>query len=286
MQRQIEILRFQKGKRVEHPAPEAVVESAPPQTPTEAGQLLAVLVDLSLNLPHRSREIRAIASRSYWQSPGSVVARLRRALADANRYLARANAQSVKEQRATGNLICAAFWKDELFVGQVGRGYALLRHPDGFVESFPHQPRQLLPLGASLPPIIHVSYAPLEEGSLLFLGTTELIESLALHPTAFLRRSDLARGATDLVAALSAKDVTGSGVVVGLQMEPVELPAPSPRRSFPSLRRREVREEEVTSVPAAEPEPQPVPEARPPSERDRLPSATPQPKRCTPCSLF
>lgn len=281
MQRQIEILRFQKGKRVEHPAPEAVVESAPPQTPAEAGQLLAVLVDLSLNLPHRSREIRAIASRSYWQSPGSVVARLRRALADANRYLARANAQSIKKQRSTGNLICAAFWKDELFVGQVGRGYALLRHRDGFVESFPHQPRQLLPLGASLPPIIHVSYAPLEEGSLLFLGTTELIESLALHPTAFLRRSDLTRGATDLAAALSAKGVTGTGMVVGLQMEPVELPARSHRRSFPSLRRREVREKEVPSVLAAEPEsePQPVPEAPPPSEARPAARARPLPER-------
>lgn len=270
MQRQIEILRFQRGERVAHPAPEAAVETPPPETPAEAGELLTVLVDLSLNLPHRSREIRAIVSGSYWRSAGSVVARLRRALADANRYLARANAQSVKEQRATGNLICATFWKDELFVGQVGRGHALVRHSDGFVESFPHQPRQLLPLGASLPPIIHVSYAPLEEGSLLFLGTTELVESLALHPAALLRRSDLAGGATDLVAALTAKGVTGTGVVIGTQTEPVVLPTPSHKRSFPSFRRREAapavsREEAATAKP--EPEPQPVFESRPPAVR-------------------
>ncbi|MGC9357673.1 MAG: hypothetical protein ACP5GX_07400, partial [Anaerolineae bacterium] len=149
----------------------------PSDSPPSAGDLLVVLVDLQPHITQHSREIRAMAAEAYWRSTGSVVARLRRALAEANRHLARVNGRSEPDGRALGSITCAVLWNDELFVGQVGPGKALVYHPPGEVEIFPQDERRLLPLGAALPPVIHIGYAPLMEGSALFLATTDLAQS-------------------------------------------------------------------------------------------------------------
>lgn len=265
---QSEVLRFQEGVRSQHAPPEATFEPAPPGTLEDAGRGLAILVDLSPSLPHRSREIRVIIAESYWASEGSVVARLRRALAKANRYLANANAQSPSDQRASGSITCAAFADEEIFLGQVGPANALLYHPEGGVEAFPRDDRPLLPLGAQRPPVIHISYADVLPGSTLFLASTPIAESANLGTwTAALAQPELLRSVGEIQAWVEEKQITGSAVLIHLPRPGAAVTPPkrSPLERFrwrkPSKKRAErgaVRSEtKVDQEKVAEPEEKP-----------------------------
>lgn len=176
MQYFAEILRIQEGKRSQNPPFEATVEHAPPGMPLEAGASIAALVDLTPPLSHRSRELRSIVTNTYWHSTGSIVARMRRALAEANRYLVHANEQSAPGNKATGSLTCAVFSEDEMFLGQVGPAYVYYHHPDEGLKLFPRRDHILIPLGGTLPPIIHIGYAPLEENCTLLMATRPIAE--------------------------------------------------------------------------------------------------------------
>ena len=92
---------------------------------SDAGYQIAVLVDLMPQLPYRSREIRSLVIKTYWASSGSIVARLRRALATANRHLITFN------QKANGNKCAvtspAPFFRTTRHLGQVGAAWRLAR---------------------------------------------------------------------------------------------------------------------------------------------------------------
>ena len=175
---QSELLRFQNGNLTQHAAPGAMVENTPAGRSPQLGEKLAILVNLTPPLPHRSREIRVIAFETYWNSTGSVVARLRRALAAANRHLIQANAQSISAQRASGQISCVVFLSDELFLGQVGAAYVKLKMPDQAIELFPQTERPLTPLGRARPPLIHIGYAKVTPGSILELSTIPASDEL------------------------------------------------------------------------------------------------------------
>jgi hypothetical protein len=177
MQRYSEILRFHEGQRSQHPTPEAAVVVAPPRTPEGVGEHLVILVDLIPQLAHRSRELRVLTASTYWASTGSIVARLRRALAEANRHLVYINAEAPPGSKCSGSITCAVFAGEELFLGQIGAGYAFVHHPDNHVELFPHRDRLLTPVGAALPPVIHIGYTLIEDQATLLLGTTPAVES-------------------------------------------------------------------------------------------------------------
>ncbi len=179
MQREIRVLRFQEGAHSRHPTPEAAVSHPPPGTPLDAGEVLIVVVDLDPPLPHRSRELRTIVVETYWRVSGSIVARMRRALAEANRYLVHENFRALVGSKIVGSLTCAVFTGDEVFFGQVGAGHAFVVHPDGRMEHFPPRDRLLIPLAGTVPPLIHVGYAVLQEGSFLLLATTPVAEAQA-----------------------------------------------------------------------------------------------------------
>ncbi len=164
MQYQSEILRFQEGTRSQHPSPEATIAAAQPGMLSEGGDQIAVLVDLKPRLPYRSRELRSLAVKTYWSSSGSSVARLRRALAAANRHLARFNDKASPGSKCSGSLTCAVFSGEELFLGQVGPAYAFVRHhpKDGAApmeneefELYPPRDSQQVPRGGAVPPIIN-----------------------------------------------------------------------------------------------------------------------------------
>jgi hypothetical protein len=238
MERQSNVIRFQEGIRTRHPPPEANIEPLPPDTPTDAGTHLAVMVDLSPPLPHRSREIRVIAAETYWTTNGSVVARLRRALAEANRYLARANANSSPDQKTSGSITCVAFFDDEMFIGQVGPGHAILyQAKDGF-ETFPQDDEPLLPLGAAVPPVIHIGYADVASESTLLLTTTEIAESMDRRQW----MTDLSSGNfMQVIGGLSDRLVergqTGS-IVLFRYTKTKTTETSASRRRFPLPRRR------------------------------------------------
>ncbi|HEY89424.1 MAG TPA: hypothetical protein G4N98_06795 [Thermoflexia bacterium] len=206
---QSEVLRFQEGMRSCHAAPEAAVEKSPHNVPAQMGEQLAVLVDLAPPLPHRSREIRVIASETYWNSAGSVVARLRRALAAANRYLIQTNMQSISIQRPTGQITCVVFLPEEIFFGQVGPAYARLQLPAHPIESFPQTTRPLLPLGSTRPPLIHIGYAKVTPGSILQLATVEIAGELTTEFTS----TTLAQRGQEWAEQLAAHQSNGSVVL-------------------------------------------------------------------------
>lgn len=234
MQRYSQVLRFQEGKKLnQHPAPGAVVTSAPPGTPANAGEQLAILVDLTPQLSHRSREIRALTASTYWSSSGSIVARLRRALAEANRHLIRANTGAEPGAKCSGSITCAVFSEEETFFGQVGAAYAVVRHPSGHIETFPPRDRLLMPLGGSLPPVIHIGYTVMEEGSTMLLATTPAIESHARERWhAGLAAPDPEKIVEAVTQAMAESRVSGSFVLVRTLPEVLPQPQSEPRRGL------------------------------------------------------
>jgi len=261
MDRQSNVMRFQEGIRTRHPPPEASIEPAPSDTPSDAGTHLAVMVDLSPPLPHRSREIRVIAAETYWTTRGSVVARLRRALAEANRYLARANANSRPDQKTSGSITCVALFEDEMFIGQVGPGHALLYQPKNGLEIFPQDDEPLLPLGATVPPVIHIGYADVVSESTLLLTTTDIVESIGRRQWI----ADLSQDAfTQVMGGLSdrmeSQGQTGSLVLFRYTATAAAEASPN-RRKFPLPRFR--------STDAQPEQPQPTPrDEKPTSPRE------------------
>jgi len=249
-----EILRFQEGVRSQHPTPETSVASAPPGKAQDAGEQLIVLVDLAPHMPHRSREIRASAINTYWASSGSIVARLRRALAEANRRLARVNSNASPGTKCSGNITCAVLSGKELFLGQIGAAYAFVWHPDDSMEVFPQRNRLLIPLGGTLPPVIHIGYTVLEQDSTLLMATTPAAEVQARErwkemlaaPTV----ADIVERITDTMAQ---HGVTGSLALMQMQadIEPVSQAQPPARRVWSLFKRRKKTAAPATPVATA-----------------------------------
>ncbi len=240
MQYQSEILRFQEGTRSQHPSPEATIAAAQPGMLSEGGDQIAVLVDLKPRLPYRSRELRSLAVKTYWSSSGSSVARLRRALAAANRHLARFNDKASPGSKCSGSLTCAVFSGEELFLGQVGPAYAFVRHhpKDGAApmeteefELYPRRDRLLVPLGGAVPPIIHVGYTPMRPDSTVLLATTLIAESQSRE----LWRQCLAIPAFDDLTAQIVREATASqisGTVVSIRALSEAVPQSKRRKSI------------------------------------------------------
>lgn len=222
MRRYSEILRFHEGSRVQASAPEATSETPPPGTSPDVGEQLIVLVDLGPALAHRSRETRTIAARTFWQSDGGIVARLRRALVEANRYVMQEGGRTPQTPSASGNITCAVFSGEELFLGQVGPGNVLLYHPEGRVELFPSTALPMLPLGAALPPAIHVGYAPVAPGSALLIATASVAEAQARSLwVETLAVSEPEQSIEQVLRSMRENRVTGCAVVVHCLPEPV-----------------------------------------------------------------
>ncbi len=267
MQYQTEILRFKEGARSRHPAPDATIAAAQANV-LEAGSQIAVIVDLEPSLPYRSREIRSLVVKAYWNSTGSIVARLRRALAAANRHLIAFNQQSPAGSKCAGTLTCAVFSDDELFLGQVGAAYAYIYHPPdvaqdvrsaGELEIFPKRDRLLIPLGGSAPPIIHIGYTVMRPGSIACLATTQVAEAQAREAwEELLAQPKTALLTSQITRDFSSRNVTGSAILIRAQPAAKSAPWTQSRR----FRRSKIEPEPQT-------ESQPHPAALAPSSGDK-----------------
>lgn len=254
MQYQIEVLRFKEGVRSRHPSPDATVAAARPGALSDAGDQLAVMVDLVPELPYRSREIRTLVVKTYWNSSGSVVARLRRALVAANRHLISFNRKAASGNKCAGNITCAVFSDGELFLGQVGAAYAYVKHPtatptvdpgDASFEVFPKRDRLLVPLGGTVPPVINVGYTVMVPGSVACLATTRAAEALARE--AWLETLALTK--LNAITSALTKDFTTrkvSGSLILFRAQASAEPAPKPWS-------RPLRSSDKTSEVPAEP---------------------------------
>ncbi|HOV49096.1 MAG TPA: hypothetical protein PLM06_10720 [Anaerolineae bacterium] len=264
MRRYSEILRFHDGVRVQATAPEATSELPPVGMSPDAGEQLFVLVDLGPGQAHRSRETRTLAARVYWQSPGGIVARLRRALAEANRYVLQENLRAPQPQSASGNITCAVFAGEELFLGQVGPGNVLLYHAGGEVEIFPSSALPMLPLGAGLPPAIHIGYAPVAPGSALLIATASVAEAQAHSLWAeTLAVAEPEQSVEQVLRLMRENRVTGCAVVVHCLPEPathseaylLQKPPSKPEPSLKSPRAAELTSGAAETVRTEEPVP-------------------------------
>ena len=276
MQRYSETLRFHEGQRSRHPTPEAAVVAAPPGTPEGIGEQLVILVDLIPQLAHRSRELRVLTTSTYWTSSGSVVARLRRALAEANRHLVYVNAEAPPGSKCSGSITCAVFADNELFLGQVGAGYAFVHHPDDHVELFPRRERLLTPLGASLPPVIHIGYTLLEDQTTLLFGTTPAVES---QPRERWKGALAAFGPEEIGEAITQTmaegQASGSFVMVHTSAITPPPPQPEPHQGLRLFRKHNTAETPVT--PVEEPAAIPAETVAPPVLVTATPPATAKP---------
>jgi hypothetical protein len=235
MQYQTEILRFREGSQSRDPSPDATVAAARPNALLDAGNQIAVLVDLTPQLPYRSREIRTLVVKTYWASSGSIVARLRRALAAANRHLIDFNVKAAAGDKCAGNITCAVFSGEELFLGQVGAAYAFVYHPHTEIgsqfELFPKRDRLLIPLGSTTPAAIHIGYTLMSPGSIACLVTTGIAESQARenweHVLAFSKVEEVSSRLKD---ELTSATISGSIILAGGVASPAPKPAPWAQR--------------------------------------------------------
>jgi hypothetical protein len=236
MKYQTEILRFKEGARSRPPSPEATVAAAQPNVLSDAGRQIAVLVDLTPHLPYRSREIRSLVVKTYWTSSGSIVARLRRALAAANRHLISFNHRAPSGNKCAGSITCAVFSDGELFLGQVGAAYAYVSHPpslhqthpgDPSFEIFPRRDRLLIPLGGTVPPVIHIGYTIMVPGSVACIATTRIAETMAREMwQQTLALAKLGPIATELSRTFASRKISGSAILLSAEASPVSRPAP------------------------------------------------------------
>lgn len=276
MDQHTQILRFQEGARSPHPSSEIVVAGPTPHQAVTAGEPLVIMVDLLPPLPRRSREIRALAAQTYQTSSGSVVARLRRALAEANRHLVHINLGAAPGAKCAGSLTCAVFTADELFLGQIGAGYAFVQHPDGQFETFPRRTRLLMPLGGALPPVINIGYTTLAENCVVLLATTPLAEAQARERWQELLASTPPESlATRITATLAPSGASGSLALVQLLPEPAPTTLPVTPRRFLGWLANSIKTPIPPAPLADEPD---LPEAALiPTSKDEVPIQEPEP---------
>ncbi len=232
MQRRVEVLRFKAGQRTVAPPPELFWERAPDGVPPEAGEELVILVDLNPYIPHRAREMRTLAEETFWTATGSITARMRRAIAEANRYLVRHNAEVHADLRTYGSLTLIAFSQEEAFIGQAGPGNTLIHYPQQrLMELFPKPGRNLTPIGVAVPPVIHISYATLEPGCQVVSLTSSIMQTQLIPAWERLLAEQAAAPERPIFAdELTKKQVTGGAVHVFCLEDEEEPPQRSPTR--------------------------------------------------------
>ncbi|NBD35882.1 MAG: hypothetical protein GVY30_07770, partial [Chloroflexi bacterium] len=266
MERYSQVFRFQEGKKSEPPSPEAAVALTPPGIAPMAGEQLALLVNLFPFVPHRSREIRALTEGTYWSSSGSIVARLRRALAAANRHLVQSNQEAEAGQKISGSLTCAVFASEELFMGHVGAAHTFIVPPQRELIVYPQRDRLLMPLGGALPPVIHIDYTTLEEATTVMLATRAIAEAQSRDRWEnLLVESDLEEVVAKINATAADSSASGSLVIVRMlsDAQAAAMSLPEPRRGMQLFHKQT---KPLSPMATRKPAPSTRPVETPPSE--------------------
>ncbi|MFP4394116.1 MAG: hypothetical protein ACLFTI_02540 [Anaerolineales bacterium] len=283
MKRYSQVFRFQEGKKSEPPSPEAVVALPPPGIAPAAGEQLAILVNLFPFVPHRSREIRALTEGAYWSSSGSIVARLRRALAAANRHLVLSNREAETGQKISGSLTCAVFAGEELFLGHVGPAHTFVAPRHRELIFYPQRDRLLIPLGGALPPVIHIDYTTLTEATTVMLATRAIAEAQSRDRWQnLLIDPDIEELAAQVKATAAESNSSGSLVIVRMlsDAQAAALSLPDPRRGM-QLFHKQVKPAPpmATRIPPAETPPPPATTAAADADSEASsPTSSPGPK--------
>ncbi len=112
-------------------------------------------------------------SNSYYQSPGSVTAALRKAISDVNQILLQQNMRGGQTAHE-GAVCCAVLKGDELFMVQAGESFAAIGRNFGVERLPPRAPERITPLGRTAGLDIRFYHNRLEGGDMLLLGDPRL----------------------------------------------------------------------------------------------------------------
>nr|MBC8263014.1 hypothetical protein [Anaerolineales bacterium] len=85
------------------------------------------------------RELIRIIGQEYFQAPGSVTSKLRRAIEHANSFLLHENLKSLPHEQRAGGLTCTVLREGTVYIAQVGPTTAYVSY-QGMLMSFPERP--------------------------------------------------------------------------------------------------------------------------------------------------
>lgn len=120
--------------------------------------------------PSMIDHLAQLSSRAYYGTPGSVTSAIREAAAIVNDRLVDANQREETPTQFQGNWMGAVLRGRDLYIGQAGRGQAILIRP-GTVTRFTSQEADERPLGVSITPFIRYHHLEVKAGDLIVLST-------------------------------------------------------------------------------------------------------------------
>ncbi len=153
----------------------------------DKGHLYAV-IELEGQPPGRDetcRRLIEIIEKGYRRAPGSVTARLRQAIEEANAFLYEANRQAIQDDQRSGGVTCIVFKDGNVYVGQAGPALAyvarkgkLWRYPktSPWLDAAPPEPGESYspPLGAGRKVEINFAHCQVQPGDIILLATSAL----------------------------------------------------------------------------------------------------------------
>lgn len=262
-----EVLRIAGGRRQEG-TPAGVVVLTPPLRPAPGreGELFLAVLDLGDAPSRLYREVRESAAQAFWETPGSVIAALRRAALAVSRAVYAHNSRASPHERVQGGMSCAALREGELFLAQTGPTCAWLLGETGLTRLLP---TDLPPLGVTAYAEVRISCLDFGPGDTLLLATPGLARYASDDALRRVLSMEELGAVVDGLEQIAGGEDLAALVVRSPTKGPVaaELPAPRRRRRAaapsPLPSPAPAREEApagraVPSPPAAIPEERPV----------------------------
>lgn len=147
-----------------------------------------------------------LSAKAYYGTPGSVTSALREAAAIINDRLLDANQEQDHPTQFQGNWMAAILRGQDLYIGQSGRGQAILIRP-GAVTRFTSHEATERPLGVSITPYVRYHHIEIKTGDLIVLSTasSEVWSDATLSGLTTLTLNK----AIDRLVAASGQDLTG-----------------------------------------------------------------------------
>lgn len=123
--------------------------------------------------PHLCREVVELVAQTYWSTPGSVTAALRRSISVANRHLFEHNLNAGRSDRCYGGLTCAVLRDQDLFLLTAGPAWACVLQ-DQDLRCFPRG-EKLAYLGIGPVPDVRLHHVFASPGDTLLLAPHTLL---------------------------------------------------------------------------------------------------------------
>jgi len=253
-------LRFSNGAQVEAATCTAAQLSPPQAVSDRQGEQLFLIVRLSAGSPPESYEkLMALASDTYWGTPGSTTKALRKAAIAANSRLAQVNSRADASQRSLGHLVCAVLRDEDLLVLQAGEVSASLLHR-GRLQHFTSSPGPQ-PLGAAQVADVRVHHAFSAFGDVLLLAAPSLTPLAGGEPLqSLLAEAELPRmvsklgqcaAESDFAALIARRSAPAQAIDVPAAAEPLTVPdstGPAAKAAKPRRRRVRTRDKRESRV--------------------------------------